>query len=442
VKGVAVDEDRAEHISWAFRTYATGDWSISSLREALAERGLRSRVTQKYRGTPLSDAQVHRILKNPYYIGRIVYQGALLPGAHEPLIDEKTWFRCQDLLAGRRIAGDRSWKLGHPLKGSLRCVRCGGRMGFGKSRGKGGEYEYFFCVGRHTGRTTCDLPYLSGWKVEDAVLREWYRIGVLESDEVEKARSVAREHLEAHLADSAANADRQQARLVALERKKQKLIDAYLDDAISPEDIRARQMQVQREIADAKSQLLSAEDDRAQLFARLETVLSALEHAATIFERGSDDVKRGLTRALFEHFEFDLVDEDGEPLVIATAEATIRAEAAPVGARRGLVRGSTRTRAPHAATRPEPRGARHAKTPASLTATGGSNVTHLAVTVGFEPKCAAVTTPALVLNGCNQLQSRGRRVLRHSIRLPSISSFVHTVVHTQLRGEARRRIGR
>jgi hypothetical protein len=65
----------------------------------------------------------------------------------------------------------------------------------------------------------------------------------------------------------------------------------------------------------------------------------------------------------------------------------------------------------------------------------------MAVTVGFEPKCAAVTTPALVLNGCTQLQSRGRRVLRHSIRLHSISPFVHTVVHTQLRGEARRRIG-
>ncbi|MEV8274796.1 hypothetical protein [Microbacterium sp. NPDC077184] len=60
VKGVALDPERAPHILWAFRTYATGDWSISMLRDALEDRGLKSRVTQRYRGTPLSDAQVHR----------------------------------------------------------------------------------------------------------------------------------------------------------------------------------------------------------------------------------------------------------------------------------------------------------------------------------------------------------------------------------------------
>ena len=56
IKGVAVDPDRAPHVTWAFSAYASGDWSVSSIQEALVERGLKARVTRKYRGKPLSEA--------------------------------------------------------------------------------------------------------------------------------------------------------------------------------------------------------------------------------------------------------------------------------------------------------------------------------------------------------------------------------------------------
>src|SRR3954471_12032173 len=41
------------------------------------------------------------------------------------LVDEITWQKVQDVLAGRRLAGDRSWRHTHYLKGSLLCARCG-----------------------------------------------------------------------------------------------------------------------------------------------------------------------------------------------------------------------------------------------------------------------------------------------------------------------------
>ncbi|MBX3094856.1 MAG: recombinase family protein [Cryobacterium sp.] len=92
-KGIAVNEERAEHIRRALQGYATGEWSVSSLRDALTERELKSRTTRKYAGDPLSDSQAHRMLGKPYYVGKIVYQGVVLDGAHEPLIDEDTWFK-------------------------------------------------------------------------------------------------------------------------------------------------------------------------------------------------------------------------------------------------------------------------------------------------------------------------------------------------------------
>jgi hypothetical protein len=59
VKGVAFDEEKVEHVRWAFQTYAGGHWSISTLRDELEERGLKSRTTIKYVGTPLNNSQVH-----------------------------------------------------------------------------------------------------------------------------------------------------------------------------------------------------------------------------------------------------------------------------------------------------------------------------------------------------------------------------------------------
>lgn len=132
-----------------------------------------------------------------------------------------------------------------------------------KAEARAGEYEYFFCLGRHTGRTTCDLPYIAVEKAEDATLQEWYSKGLLTSDEVEEARAAATRQLDEYLKDSAENLARQQARLVTLERKKQKLIDAYLDDAISGEDLKPRQMQVEREIAPRASCSLPKTTERS-----------------------------------------------------------------------------------------------------------------------------------------------------------------------------------
>lgn len=110
---------------------------------------------------------------NPYYTERIRRRGVIYDGAHDALVDDNTWNEVQRVLSGRRIAGDRSWKHTHFLKGIVRSGRRQGRMGFGYSSGRGGTYAYFFCLDRHTGRSNCDLPYLQQEEVEAAVGQLW-----------------------------------------------------------------------------------------------------------------------------------------------------------------------------------------------------------------------------------------------------------------------------
>jgi DNA invertase Pin-like site-specific DNA recombinase len=278
VRTVVTDPDRAHHVIWAFDQYATGDWSIASLRDALEERGFKSRTTRKLVGQPLNGSQVHRMLTNPYYKGQIAYKGALYDGAHEPLVDEVVWQRVQDVLAGRRIAGDRSWRHSHYLKGQLRCARCDGRIGYATAKGRGGEYDYFFCIGRHTGRTDCDLPYLGVSDVEDAVARQWASVRFTD-DEIAEFSKQARDDLHRSAESGSRLITDQRRRLAELERNRQKLLDAYMVGALPVDLLKERQIRVAAEIADAKRLMQGAQTASDEVFARLEQVLALLTHA-------------------------------------------------------------------------------------------------------------------------------------------------------------------
>jgi site-specific DNA recombinase len=220
VKTVIIDEDRAEHIRWAFESYATAQWSIAELTDELERRGLKSRPTRKYVGSPLTRSEVHRLLTNIYYTRKVPYGGFVYDGKHDALVDEQTFAEVQTVLGSRRLAGDRAWKRQQYLKGSVYCGRCGERLGYGHSRGHGGEYPYFFCLGRHRKRNDCDLPYLAAHKVEAAVMAVWDDMTF--SDEltelVVKAMQKQFKELEAR---SERTLRYQRRRVIDLERQKQ-----------------------------------------------------------------------------------------------------------------------------------------------------------------------------------------------------------------------------
>ena len=93
---VVIDEARADHVRWAFETYASApDMALTKLTDFLADRGLTIRATAKQPERPLKRSHVHRMLTNRYYLGYTSFRGVEYPGVHEPLIDEDTFQRVQ-----------------------------------------------------------------------------------------------------------------------------------------------------------------------------------------------------------------------------------------------------------------------------------------------------------------------------------------------------------
>jgi hypothetical protein len=111
-------------------------------------------------GVPWHQSSISRLLASPTYLGKIEFKGEVLPGAHDPIIDQDTWDRVQAIRQGaNRRRGGRHADSRHLLtRGTLRCPECGSAMLPRKAR-PGVERERYVCGGRiDRGPAVCSQP--------------------------------------------------------------------------------------------------------------------------------------------------------------------------------------------------------------------------------------------------------------------------------------------
>jgi site-specific DNA recombinase len=112
-----IDEERAFLVDRAFRLYLEPGQNIQTVTEEVTSIGLVSRKNK-----PLTQSAIHKMLRNPFYVGTIRFNGQDYPGAHEPLLSTDI-FRAVQLKLGER---HQTKIIRHnPLfKGILRCEGC------------------------------------------------------------------------------------------------------------------------------------------------------------------------------------------------------------------------------------------------------------------------------------------------------------------------------
>lgn len=167
---VDFDPERAPLMRWAIEAYATGEWTIIGLCKELKARGLTTVPTAKRPAKAISVSQLHRFLRNSYYIGKVNYNGVEYDGRHEPLIALDTWRAVRDVLDSRSRKDEKQRTHNHYRKSTVYCGHCGSRLivSFNSNR-HGTVYGYFICLGRHQKRTPCTLKALRIETVEDRV---------------------------------------------------------------------------------------------------------------------------------------------------------------------------------------------------------------------------------------------------------------------------------
>ena len=124
IRTVALDPERADLVKLAFELYATGEYTLADLVEEMYDRGLRTRATVRRPEGPLHESNLHQILRDRYYLGKVNYQGEEYEGRHPALIDHELFARVQQVIESRSTGGNRRRVHHHYLKALVYCGAC------------------------------------------------------------------------------------------------------------------------------------------------------------------------------------------------------------------------------------------------------------------------------------------------------------------------------
>jgi site-specific DNA recombinase len=182
---LVVNEDEAFQVRAIFDLYLEHQAMIPVVME-LDRRGWSNKrwTTRKGRergGKPFTKTNLHKLLTNVTYAGKIRYKNEIHAGEHDAILDSTTWQRVQSLLQrnGRTGGALVRNKFGALLKGMLRCVPCGCAMTPTHTTKDGNKrYRYYVCSGaQKRGWHTCPSKSIPAGEIERFVVDQIKCIG-------------------------------------------------------------------------------------------------------------------------------------------------------------------------------------------------------------------------------------------------------------------------
>ena len=244
------DEITGPLVRQAFELYASGMYSLVRLSEDLAEKGLTTTT-----GKPIPNSYIQHMLENPFYVGRLRWNGQEHPGKHEPLITTDLFERVAAVLKNRQTeTGERRSKLTFFLRGVASCAHCGSRITAERHK----RWSYYRCVRKTRRKTLCPSRASNVDRVH-AQLRTIYQQLRL----TETLRNALNQASERDVEERSAMAKRRLSSLTMVRtRCEQRLVraaEAYASGTVPLDTFRAlsTRLEGERQAVDAEIQRLS-----------------------------------------------------------------------------------------------------------------------------------------------------------------------------------------
>ncbi|MBB6054133.1 recombinase family protein [Armatimonas rosea] len=284
------DPVRATLIQLLFDLYDSGDWSVHRLEERLFEEGYRTA-----RGTRLKASQIHGILHDPFYMGKMLFEGKLWEGVHPPLISAEQFYRVQKRLT-RPEHGEGAapfQRHDHLFRRAVFCGGCGKALTWEIQKGR----VYGACRGHKTcparvfiRQDTLEkelLPHLTVFRLRSPRLADWLRkvLKQMNADE-ESRRESSRDDLEQLLA----RADQRLSRL----------LDMRIDDNISEEDFAKKRADLNQEKDLILGRLHNISEQQEDFLDNVATLIALSQDMSAQFLSATPEKKRTVVRNVFQ----------------------------------------------------------------------------------------------------------------------------------------------
>lgn len=167
-----------------FETYLkTGSLSQTATQLNAKGHRMKSWTTlegQKSGGAKFQKTNVSRILKDPFFIGKVKYKTSIYPGQHKAIISEDLFSSVQAILEDNNATktGYRTSNNMFYLKGLIFCGACHSAMSTAYTESKGRKYFYYRCtVNNDASKNHCRIGNINARQVESLVVDELKFLG-------------------------------------------------------------------------------------------------------------------------------------------------------------------------------------------------------------------------------------------------------------------------
>ena len=294
---VEIDESEAECIRNAFKEVANGVKCPCYVRRQVCPH--------------IPESSFLDMLRNVFYIGKIRVPAygedpeQIVIGEHEPIIDEETFNKVQDILDGKKKKSPKLTKAINPdlyLRKFLVCHQCGHALTGATSRGNGGKYTYYHCCGdaKHIRKRAEEVNdgfarYVSCLKPNTVVLNLYKE--VLNDIRLEGNR------------ERKAEISKLKEELSMICKRKSSLEDKFLDDNIDYSSYQGIKGRLENEVNNLETRITALETlNRTVVEPKLDYAINLISNLGEFFRSGSTVAKIKLLSSMFP----DKIEYDGE----------------------------------------------------------------------------------------------------------------------------------
>lgn len=246
---VEIDQTEAANVKRMFQLYAYENVTLDGLVEKINGEGRVFRTSSP----KFPRSSVHNILKDRAYIGEVLHRGQWYQGKHPAIIDRATWDRVQALLGGHVYQSH-----AHTYAGDLiQCGHCSHPITGEKVRKKSKNGDRFYTYYRCTYYTKKGHPRIrvreadleaqvlavfSKMKVEDAEVRDWFRLVLASQTRDAQSESLTQR----------SELQRQETLLV---QQQDRLLNLRLSEDVDQETFARKHTEIRDRLASIKLQL-------------------------------------------------------------------------------------------------------------------------------------------------------------------------------------------
>ncbi|MCB0325542.1 MAG: recombinase family protein, partial [Bdellovibrionales bacterium] len=308
---LVVNEAESKQVQAIYELYLEKQSLVQVARE-LAKRGWTTKQWTTRKGRPMGGktydkCNLHKLITNALYVGKVRYKDELHPGEHEAIVDEDLWQKAQRILRmnGRAGGSHTRNRYGALLKGLLYCRPCGVAMGHTFTNGKSKRrYRYYTCyTASKRGWDSCPSKSLPAEEIEQFVIEQIRTLGndpTLRSMVLDQIRNAGVEQATA-IEGEAGIARREIRQLQAEIKSAAKSAGENSDAAVRLADLHEQLASAEARLEDLRSQISDAENDSISK----SEVDAALDEFDSIWDALSPREQTRALRLLIKRVDYD-----------------------------------------------------------------------------------------------------------------------------------------